>query len=159
MPITTSQSPVEPRISLPPVAVMPRLLHRARLRCAPIRPQASPSPPAGRPGDTSSRHCRGHPRRGADRRAPRRPRGSPHSSRSCARRPNSPSLPTTVRRAAGSALLLALRPKGWLSDPPYSPPFWRGEAARGLLDHLTEREQRLFVERTADQLQAERQAL
>src|ERR1700736_3779363 len=40
-----------------------------------------------------------------------------------------------------------------------SPPFFWCEPSRRLLDHLTEREQRLFIERPADQLQAERQAL
>src|SRR6476620_4566843 len=58
MPITTSQLPVEPLISLPLVAVIAVLLRRAPRRCDPTRLQAYPSPPAGQPGDTNSRHCR-----------------------------------------------------------------------------------------------------
>src|SRR5262245_40292022 len=46
--------------------------------------------------------------------------------------------------------------------PPRSaskPPALRRHSAGGLLDHVTERKQRLLVERAADELQAERQAL
>src|SRR6185295_3964228 len=48
----------------------------------------------------------------------------------------------------------------WLTGKPsLGPPSLRCEPAGGLLDHLAKREQRLLIERTADQLQAERQAL
>src|SRR5438105_12225155 len=48
----------------------------------------------------------------------------------------------------------------WLTGKPsLSPPPLRREPAGGVLDHLTEREQRVLVERAADQLQAKRQAL
>src|SRR5829696_3564816 len=40
-----------------------------------------------------------------------------------------------------------------------SPPPLRLEAARRLLDHRAEREQRLLIERPADELQAERQTV
>src|SRR5436189_6194278 len=48
----------------------------------------------------------------------------------------------------------------WLTGKPsLSPPALRRESAGGVLDHLAKRKQRLLVEWTADQLQAERQAL
>src|SRR5689334_7908967 len=159
MPITTSQSPVEPLISLPVVAVIPVLLRSTRQQSCPTRRRANPSPPAGRPAGTNSRHCRDRLPRGADRRAPRRHPCRIHPARSCARHPNRPWRPTTRRRVPASAPARALGLKGWLSDRPCSPPFWRGETARGLFDHLAEREQRLLVEGTADQLETKRQAL
>ena len=39
------------------------------------------------------------------------------------------------------------------------PPILRREPSGGVLDHLADRKQRLFVERPADQLQPQRQAL
>src|SRR5262245_54208732 len=159
MPMTTSQSPVEPLISLPLVTVISVLLRRAPRQCAPTRLQAYPSPRAGRPGDTNSRHCRDRLPRGADRHAPRRRPCSIHPGRSYAPDPSCPWRPTTARPAEGSASAPVCCLKGWLSDPPCSPPFRRGEAAGGLLDHLAERKQGFLVEGTADQLQAERKPL
>ena len=61
-----------------------------------------------------------------------------------------------IRTAAESSPALGLRTAGSKSCHHHRS---RREAAGRVLDHLAEREQRLLVERPADQLQAERQAL
>src|SRR6185312_14394358 len=145
IPITTSQSPVWPLISFPGLTVAFMLFHSraARTRSAPIWYPANPSPRAGQPGDTNNRHCR-------DRSRP---------AQYCGRLPSFPWQPTTTQSGLVAGRAPARRPTGWHKNPPYlPPPLWR-EATGRLLHHFAEREQRLLVERTADQLQAERQAL
>src|SRR5690242_20591916 len=153
MPITTSQSPVCPLISLPLVTVILVNPCSARRRSAPTRPPVHPSPPAGRPGGTNSRHWKDHPRHGADRHGPTPRPCCSRPARSCGRHPSRPSRPTTARPAAARGRRRALHPRGWLSGQPCSPPFRRREAAGRLLDDLAKREQRLLVEGTSDQLQ------
>src|SRR3954470_18905973 len=94
-PITISQSPVAPLISLAglTVAFMLSFLRAARTRSAPIRYQANPSPPAGRPGDTNNQRFRDRLRHGADRHAPRRNWRRSRPARSGAPPPNFPSQP------------------------------------------------------------------
>src|SRR6266545_6762902 len=160
-PITTSQSPVWPLISFPGLTDAFMLFHSraARTRSAPIRLPENPLPPAGRPGGTSSRHCRDRLPPGADRRAPRRSSRRSRPARSCAHDPSRPWRPTTAQSAAVPGQVPAQCPREWRGNlPSLPPPLWR-EAAGGLLHDFAEREQRLLVERTADQLQAKRQAL
>src|SRR5262245_31675699 len=155
IPITTSQSPVWPLISFPGLTDTFMLFHSraARSRSAPIRLPENPLPPAGRPGGTSSRHCRARLQRGADRHAPRPRRRCLHPARSCARGPNRPWRPTTTPPAAVPGQTPEQCPRDWRGNPPSLPPARRREAAGRLLNDFTEREQRLFVEGTADQLQ------
>src|SRR5215218_4660359 len=160
-PITTSQSPVWPLISFPGLTVAFMLFHSraARTRSAPIRLPENASPPAGRPADTSSRHCRDRLRPGADRHAPRRHQRRSRPARACAPDPSRPWRPTTRQPALVPGRVPAQRPREWRGNPPSLPPARRREAAGRLLHHFAEREQRLLVERTADQLQAKRQTL
>src|SRR5258707_15899452 len=73
-PITISQSPVAPLISLAGLTDAFMLFHSraARTRSAPIRLPENLLPPAGPLAGTSSRHCRDRLRRDADRHAPKR---------------------------------------------------------------------------------------
>src|ERR1700684_1382408 len=109
-PITISQSPVVPLISLLTAALMLLLFRAALTPSAPIRFPANRSQPVGRPAGTNSRHCRDRLRPGADRHGPRRKRQSIHPERSCAPGPNCPWRPTTSRPAADRYREADLRP-------------------------------------------------
>src|ERR1019366_9585967 len=99
-PITISQSPVVPLISLLAAVLMLLLARAALTPSAPIRLQANRSRPAGRLAHTTSRDCRDSLRPGADRHGPRRNLRRLHPERSCVPRPIGPSQPTTRRPAA-----------------------------------------------------------
>src|SRR5437867_2589234 len=161
IPITSSQSPVWPLINFPGLTDAFMLFHSraARTRSAPIRLPENPLQPAGRPGGTSNRHCRDRLPPGAGRHAPRPHQRHSRPARSCAHDPSRPWRPTTVRPAVEPGQVPAQCPREWRGNPPSLPPPRRREAAGRLLHDLAEREQRLLVEWTADQLQAERQAL
>src|ERR1700681_131073 len=101
MPMTTSQSPVEPLISFELVALM--LVYRpaaAPRRLPPIRHRANRSRPVCEPAGTNRRRCRDRLRHDADKHGPRPSQRSVHPERSCAPRPKSLSRPTTARQAA-----------------------------------------------------------
>src|SRR5258708_38421410 len=97
-PITISQSPVAPFISLELVALIvdPQAMPRPS---AHIRFQEDRSPRACRPGGTNSRHCRDRLRHNADKHGPRLNRRSSHPEQTCAPPPRwlwrpHPSRPT-----------------------------------------------------------------
>src|SRR4051812_15421679 len=160
-PITTSQSPVWPLINFPGLTVAFMLFHSraARTRSAPIRLPENLSLPAGRPGGTSNRHCRDRLRPGADKRAPTQRSRHSRPARSCAPDPNCLWRPTTRQPAMVPGRMTAQCPRAWRGNPPSLPPPRWCEAAGRLLHHFAKREQRLLVERTADQLQPKRQTL
>src|ERR1700710_2748559 len=160
-PITISQSPVAPLISFAGLTVAFMLFHSraARRRSAPIRLPENPWPPADWPGGTSTRRCRDRLRPDADRRAPTLRQRWFRPARSCAPGPTGPWLPTTNPQAVAPSPVPVRCPTNWRGNPSSLPPALRREPAGFLLDHLAEREQRLLVERTPDQLQPERQTL
>src|ERR1700716_4297777 len=113
-PITTSQSPVWPLISLDGLTDTFMLFHSraARTRSAPIPLPENPWRPAGRPGGTSSRHCRDRPRPDADRHGPTLRQGWLRPARSCVPGPIGPWRPTTAPPAAAPDPVAAPRAAG-----------------------------------------------
>src|ERR1700729_1542998 len=113
MPITTSQSPVVPLISLLTAALMPLLSRAAQTPSAPIRFPANRSRPVDQPAGTNSRHCRDRLQPDADRHGPRRNWRRLRPERSCVPRPTCLLQPTTERPAARQVPAQARRRTDW----------------------------------------------
>src|SRR5882672_798781 len=113
-PITISQSPVAPLISLP-LFVFTRVRLRAMQKpSAPIRFRGNQSQPACPPAGTNSRRCLDRLRRDADKHGPRLHQRCADPERSYAPRSSCLWQPTKARQAARLTVAQAQRPINWL---------------------------------------------
>src|SRR3569623_496059 len=129
-------------------------------RSDPIRFRAPRMTQACPHGHTSIPHCRGRPQPDGYAHEPMPPAPSASAAQGSVPVPSFPLQPTIGPSVVVTNWPVAWPPRGWPSNPTYSspPPLWL-EPPRCLLDRLAQREQRLLVERTPDQLQRQRQAL